>query len=92
MKQTIIFLSMLVISIFFLTNCGDEPIIPSDTVPPGEVSNLKATAGDASVLVEWDIPIDEDLAQVQLTFVPTNDLSQPIPLSPEFTSKQLKMS
>ncbi len=89
MKRNILIPTLYFITNLLLISCNDDNSGTTDFTAPGEVTSLTAIASDASVVLEWDIPEDEDLAQVQITFSPTTDLTQPIPLSPEYTSKEI---
>lgn len=46
------------------------PTGPDDQAPPGVVTSLAATAGDGFVTLTWVDPEDEDLARVDLSWLP----------------------
>ncbi|WP_430811915.1 MULTISPECIES: FISUMP domain-containing protein [unclassified Carboxylicivirga] len=70
-------------------SCEEEKTEVIDTTPPTEVLNLVATPGQGKVALQWDLPEKSDAAQIRITFVPVNDVSQPILLTPEFTSYEI---
>ena len=58
------------------------PIEPADTTPPAEVSNTNATAGNASVMLSWRNPSDNDFSSVEIEFTPSvENINQPILVS-----------
>ncbi|MFO8063030.1 MAG: hypothetical protein R6V29_00170 [Spirochaetia bacterium] len=55
----------------------DADTTPADTTPPGEVSSLTATAGDAAVELSWSDPPDSDLDHIEITWSPQHGEGQP---------------
>ncbi|GHV88104.1 hypothetical protein AGMMS50267_04640 [Spirochaetia bacterium] len=50
-----------------------------DTTAPAEVSDLTATAGSGSVVLDWTNPADGDFAKAEITFSPVVDgVTQPV--------------
>ncbi|HNY22203.1 MAG TPA: fibronectin type III domain-containing protein, partial [Treponemataceae bacterium] len=52
-----------------LFGCANDVVgaIP-DTTPPAEVTNLVVSAGDSSITVSWNEPVDSDFAKVEILY------------------------
>jgi chitodextrinase len=60
------------------TNKTCKPHIP-DATAPGDVSNMKGTAGNGQVTLTWNDPADSDLEYIEITFAPPAEgVTQPV--------------
>ena len=57
----------------------------SDRIPPGEVTNLQAVAGDGKVTLSWVPPGDPDFAKVEITY----NSGGPVEVVKGITSKEI---
>ncbi len=63
-----LFLSSLLI-VLFIANCNKESY--KDHIPPGEVTGLKAEAGNAIIWLTWQDPTDPDFERVEIRYADT---------------------
>ena len=71
-RQTIVLILLLIISQIVCISCQisskDEPVKEYDKWAPGEVTELKAEAGDKEVLLTWRNPTDEDFCSIEIVY------------------------
>lgn len=79
--------------ILLVVGCSEDETVTldytSDNAPPPEVLNLTATAEEGKVRLTWENPAETDMVQIQITFSPANELSQPIIVGPDSESYEL---
>ncbi|MBN1499402.1 MAG: DUF4959 domain-containing protein [Spirochaetes bacterium] len=83
-----------VVSIFLCFGCdssdqnspnGSNGTGTGDIIPPSEVTDFTATAGDGMVTLNWNDPTDSDFARVEITYSPGG--TSPVNVSKGFKTK-----
>lgn len=89
-KRKLVIPVALILLVSLFSGCSDDETREMENaVPPGPVTNLKATTDDGKVLLEWANPFDKSFVITQISFSPANNLEQPINVAKDYNTKEI---